>query len=74
MAELTGGADLDLAVVPLKQAGLSPLEILVSESQERMTVGVSPKDHEAFEAGAGKSPRSRGYRRWNIHGFRSICS
>ena len=23
MAELTGGADLDLAVVPLKQAGLS---------------------------------------------------
>ncbi len=50
MAELTGGADLDLAVVPLKQAGLSPWEILVSESQERMTVGVSPKDCAAFEA------------------------
>ena len=50
MAELTGGADLDLSVVPLKQAGLSPWEILVSESQERMTVGVKPEDCEAFEA------------------------
>ena len=50
MAELTNGADLDLSVVPLKQAGLSPWEILVSESQERMTVGVRPADCEAFEA------------------------
>ena len=50
MAELTGGADLDLAVVPLKQAGLSPWEILVSESQERMTVGVKPEDCDFFEA------------------------
>lgn len=50
MAELTGGADLDLSVVPLKQAGLSPWEILVSESQERMTVGVREADIPAFEA------------------------
>ena len=50
MAELTGGADLELDVVPLKQAGLSPWEILVSESQERMTVGVRPEDCGAFEA------------------------
>ena len=50
MAELTGGAELDLAVVPLKQPGLSPWEILVSESQERMTVGVSSQDVDAFEA------------------------
>ena len=49
MAELTGGAELDLGAVPLKQAGLSPWEILVSESQERMTVGVRPKDAQAFE-------------------------
>ena len=49
MAELTGGADLDLGAVPLKQAGLSPWEILVSESQERMTVGVRPGDAHAFE-------------------------
>ena len=50
LAELTGGADLNLAVVPLKQGGLSPWEILVSESQERMTVGVSPDDCATFEA------------------------
>ena len=50
MAELTGGAELDLAVVPLKQPGLSSWEILVSESQERMTVGVSEENIPAFEA------------------------
>ncbi len=50
MAELTGGAELDLGAVPLKQAGLSSWEILVSESQERMTVGVRPEDCNAFEA------------------------
>ena len=49
MAELTDGADIDLSVVPLKQAGLSPWEILVSESQERMTVGVRPADCAEFE-------------------------
>lgn len=49
MAELTGGAELDLSKVPLKQMGLSPWEILVSESQERMTVGVNEKDLAAFE-------------------------
>jgi len=50
MAELTGGAELDLSVVPLKQPGLSPWEILVSESQERMTVGVTEENIPAFEA------------------------
>ena len=50
MAELTGGAELDLGTVPLKQAGLSSWEILVSESQERMTVGVRPSDCSAFES------------------------
>ena len=49
LAELTGGADLDLAAVPLKQPGLSKWEILVSESQERMTIGINPEDCEAFE-------------------------
>jgi phosphoribosylformylglycinamidine synthase subunit PurSL len=49
LAELTGGADLDLAAVPLKQPGLSKWEILVSESQERMTIGVNPEDCEEFE-------------------------
>ena len=50
MAEYTNGCEIDLATVPLKQAGLSPWEILVSESQERMTVAVRPADQAAFEA------------------------
>lgn len=50
MAEYTNGCEIDLAKVPLKQAGLSPWEILVSESQERMTIAVKPEDQEAFEA------------------------
>ena len=49
MAELTGGAKVDLSQVPLKQVGLSSWEILVSESQERMTVGVRPEDCQEFE-------------------------
>ena len=53
MAEYTNGCEIDLAKVPLKQAGLSPWEILVSESQERMTIAVKPEDQEAFEALAG---------------------
>lgn len=50
MAEYTNGCEIDLAKVPLKQAGLSPWEILVSESQERMTIAVKPEDQGAFEA------------------------
>ena len=50
MAEYTNGCEIDLASVPLKQAGLSPWEILVSESQERMTIAVKPEDQAAFEA------------------------
>lgn len=49
MAEYTNGCEIDLAKVPLKQAGLSPWEILVSESQERMTIAVKPEDQAAFE-------------------------
>ena len=49
MAEYTNGCRIDLAKVPLKQPGLSPWEILVSESQERMTVSVKPEDVADFE-------------------------
>lgn len=49
MAEYTDGCEIDLAAVPLKQTGLSAWEILVSESQERMTVAVRPSDQSAFE-------------------------
>ena len=50
MAEYTNGCRIDLAKVPLKQPGLSPWEILVSESQERMTVAVKSEDSIAFES------------------------
>ena len=50
MAEYTNGCRIDLAKVPLKQPGLSPWEILVSESQERMTVAIKSDDIQAFES------------------------
>ena len=50
MAEYTNGCEIDLAKVPLKQPGLSAWEILVSESQERMTIAVKASDCDAFES------------------------
>ena len=41
MAETTG-ADVDLALAPLKYPGLAPWEIWLSEAQERMVVAVPP--------------------------------
>jgi phosphoribosylformylglycinamidine synthase subunit PurSL len=38
LAQLSGGARIDLACVPLKAENLLPWEILLSESQERMTL------------------------------------
>jgi len=50
MARLSGGAEMALDKAPLKYPGLRPWEILVSESQERMTVAVPPENLEAFFA------------------------
>jgi phosphoribosylformylglycinamidine synthase subunit PurL len=41
------GSHLDLARVPLREQGLRPWEVWVSESQERMVLDVRPKDLEA---------------------------
>ena len=38
------GAEVDLGKVPLKEAGLAPWEIWVSESQERMMLAVAPEN------------------------------
>jgi len=43
MAEVPGGVRIDLDKCPLKYPGLSPWEILVSESQERMSLAVRPE-------------------------------
>jgi len=48
MAEFSGGCDLDLSLAPLKYSGLQPWEILISESQERMTFALQPENREAF--------------------------
>ena len=48
MAEHTNGAYIDLSKVPLKYPGLSPYEIVISESQERMTYSVPKEKLEEF--------------------------
>jgi len=49
-ARFSNGCEVDLEKVPLKYAGLDPWEIWISESQERMTVAVSPKNIDPFMA------------------------
>jgi len=48
LAEITNGALINLDAVPLKYSGLKPWEIFVSESQERMTIVVEPKNKIEF--------------------------
>jgi phosphoribosylformylglycinamidine synthase II len=38
------GIDIDVALVPLREPGLEPFEVMVSESQERMLCVVAPPD------------------------------
>ncbi|MBX9879838.1 MAG: hypothetical protein K2Y22_15375 [Candidatus Obscuribacterales bacterium] len=52
MARITGGATIDLDNVPLKYPGLADWEIVVSESQERMTI--STRDFDALRKLADK--------------------
>jgi len=44
------GADVDLDIVPLREADMEPFEILTSESQERMLAIVHPSKLEAMQA------------------------
>jgi phosphoribosylformylglycinamidine synthase len=41
------GVDIDVARVPLREPGMEPSEVMVSESQERMLCVVAPADVEA---------------------------
>jgi phosphoribosylformylglycinamidine synthase II len=47
-ARLSGGCEIDLKKAPLKYPGLNPWEILISESQERMTLAVAPEKVDEF--------------------------
>lgn len=48
MAEKTGGADIELSLAPVKYQGLSAYELMISESQERMTFAVPPENLDEF--------------------------
>lgn len=48
MAEKTNGIKFDLAKCTLKYPGLKPWEIMISESQERMSLSVAPDQLDEF--------------------------
>ena len=49
-----GGMRVELETVPLRTSGMTPAEILSSESQERMCAVVAPSDVDAFMAVCAK--------------------
>ncbi|MFZ4712159.1 MAG: phosphoribosylglycinamide formyltransferase [Bacteriovoracaceae bacterium] len=49
MAGGTNGAIIDVALAPVKYKGLSAAELIISESQERMTCSVPVKEWEEFK-------------------------
>jgi len=53
------GLDLDVALVPRRQSGLEPFEVMVSESQERMLCIVTPERLDEVIAITDK---------WDVHG------
>jgi len=48
MARLSGGARMDVSKAKTKYPGLRPFELVVSESQERMTIAVPPEKLSLF--------------------------
>jgi phosphoribosylformylglycinamidine synthase II len=48
MADIAGGARMDVSLAKTKMPGLKPFELVISESQERMTVAVPPENREEF--------------------------
>ncbi len=53
------GIEIDVALVPRREAGMTPDEVMLSESQERMLV-VAKKEHEAGR-------HAHYFQRWEIH-------
>ncbi|MBN1501493.1 MAG: phosphoribosylformylglycinamidine synthase [Spirochaetes bacterium] len=50
MAKESGGFEVDLEKIPVKYPGLASWQIWVSESQERMTLSISPEKADQFIA------------------------
>lgn len=44
------GAKVDLEAIPLRETGMTPYEIMLSESQERMVFVINPKDIELAQS------------------------
>ncbi len=55
------GMEVDLEKVPLREAGMTPYEIMLSESQERMLVVAQPGKEEEIKNICGK---------WDLHAVR----
>ena len=66
MARACGGVRLELERAPLKYHGLEPWEILVSESQERMSLAVPPEHYDALGR-TGATARGRGHGAGRVH-------
>ncbi len=49
MAEISGGFEVQIEKVPVKYPSMAPWEIWISESQERMTVAISPENLDSFQ-------------------------
>ena len=55
------GLDIDVSLVPLREAGMEPWEIMISESQERMLCVCTPERVDEVVAVCEK---------WEVHGVR----
>ena len=82
MADRAGlGVDLDLDLVPTREEGLSPLELMLSESQERMILVVRPERKEEllellrhWDLDAAVIGRVAEHRRFRLHfGGKLVC-
>jgi phosphoribosylformylglycinamidine synthase len=73
MAQLTNGAVVDLEKALVKYPGLSPFELMVSESQERMTFSVPKDTIDAFlELAKKRSVEASVIGEFNSTGFLNI--
>lgn len=71
MARFSNGCELHLDRAPLKYPGLDPWEILVSESQERMTLAVPPTHINAFFS-PGPAAACGSHCAWHVYRFRLV--
>jgi len=73
MATITNGARIDLALCPVKYPGLKPYELMISESQERMTLAVSPATWREFsELAQARGVLATALGEFNDSGFLTI--